>query len=142
MKAADSSGNEAQCTLSVTIIDSIAPNLTCPANITQENDWVVNFGAIASDNSGVSPTITYSTAPGSEFSVGLTTVTVKAADSSGNEAQCTLSVTIIDSIAPNLTCPANITQENDWVVNFGATASDNSGVSPTITYSTAPGSEF
>ena len=67
---------------------------------------------------------------------------MKATDGSGNWAQCTLSVTIIDSLAPNLACPANITQENNKVANFGATATDNSGVSPTITYSTAPGSEF
>lgn len=60
--------------------------MTCPSNITQTNDFIVNFLATATDNSGVVPTISYSSAPGSKFMVGETVVTVTAIDGAENKA--------------------------------------------------------
>ena len=45
-------------------------------------------------------------------------------------------------MAPNLTCPDNISQTKDKIVNFAANATDNSGTDPLIQYSVDPGSEF
>ena len=52
-------------------------------------------GASATDNSGVTPTITYSPASNTDFAVGTTTVSVTATDASGNGVQCTYSVTVV-----------------------------------------------
>ena len=88
------------CTFDVTILDNQAPTITCPSNVTQPGNRVVNYNAAtATDNSGVSPTIAYSAASGSQFSFGETTVTVTATDGSGNEAQCTF---LINVVQPNI----------------------------------------
>ena len=60
---------------------------------------MVNFAATSTDNSGLSPIIAYSIAPGSQFSEGETVVTVTADDSSNNRATCQIKV-IIDSEKP------------------------------------------
>ena len=88
--ATDGSGNQSTCTLSITVEDKITPSIACPDNITQLDNKIVNFpAATASDNSGMSPTITYSAVSGSEFSSGITRVTATATDNASNQSQCT-----------------------------------------------------
>lgn len=116
-------------------------DLTCPANITVSNDLnmcgaVVNFPApTTSETCGP---VTFSPASGSFFPVGTTTVTVSTTSGSS----CTFDVTVNDTQPPSITCPANITQNNDpdycgAVVNFTADASDNC---PGVTVSHVPAS--
>jgi subtilisin-like proprotein convertase family protein len=148
--ATDASGNTASCTFTVTVTDAQNPTITCPANITKNNDpnqcgAVVTYAATASDNCpGVS--VNYSPASGSFFPVGTTTVTATATDAVGHTASCTFTVKVVDAQNPSITCPANITVNNDAnqcgaVVTYAATASDNCpGVS--ISYSPASGSFF
>ena len=136
--------------VTVTVNDTENPVITCPANITVNNDAnacgaAVTFTATATDNCA-GTVITYSHAPGSVFPIGTTTVTATATDASGNISTCTFTVTVNDTENPVITCPANITVNNDAstcgaAVTFTATATDNCA-GTVITYSHAPGSVF
>ena len=48
----------------------------------------------ATDNSGMTPTVTQTHQPGDSFNVGTTTVTYTFTDMTGNQAMCTFDVVI------------------------------------------------
>ena len=48
----------------------------------------------ATDNSGMTPTVTQSHQPGDSFNVGTTTVTYTFTDMAGNQAQCVFTVIV------------------------------------------------
>jgi HYR domain-containing protein len=57
-------------------------------------------------------------------------VSCSATDASGNNGSCAFTVTVNDTQAPTVSCPANITQGTDSnacsaMVSFSASASDN-----------------
>ena len=85
------------CNFTVTVNDTQAPSISCPANISigcSVNALApATFAATATDNCDPNPTITYSIQPGSGFPVGTTPVTCTATDSSGNQSSCTFNVT-------------------------------------------------
>ena len=93
-------------TFDPTLVDNIAPEITsCPGNITVGNDpgdcgATVPFEAIATDNCGV--TLSYSTAPGSSFPIGTTSVTATATDVAGNSVNCSFTVTVEKTGDPDL----------------------------------------
>ena len=122
-------------------------NITCPANVTQNNDpnqcgAVVTYPAPTS--SGSCGTITCSPASGSFFPVGTTTVTC----TSSAGPSCTFTVTIVDAQDPTITCPANITVSNTpnqcgAVVNYPPpTITDNCPGTFTATCTPPSGSFF
>ena len=142
------------CSFTVTVQDTQAPAVTCPANITVPNapnqcGAVVTFTPTASDNC---PGVTVSANPvsGSFFSVGTTTVTVTASDTSPNSpnSTCTFTVTVQDTQAPALgPCPANITAPNDLdqcgaVVSFTLPLVSDNCPGVTVTSSPVSGSFF
>lgn len=106
------------CSFTVTVNDTQNPGITCPADITRSTDpnlcsAIVNPGtAIPTDNcSGVTVTGTRSdalalTAP---YPKGITTITWKATDASGNMATCAQTITVNDTEKPKIICPANVT---------------------------------
>jgi hypothetical protein len=112
---------------------SIACNITCPANVTQNNDTgqcgaVVTYPAPTTTGS-CTGTITCSPASGSFFPVGTTTVTCMV----GASPSCTFTVTVNDTQPPTITCPPNVTATaaascpiaTSVAANFTVTASDN-----------------
>ncbi|MGD1848490.1 MAG: HYR domain-containing protein, partial [Salibacteraceae bacterium] len=135
--ATDSNGNADTCSFDVTVNDAEAPTISCPANITQNNDAgqcsaVVTYTVITNDNcSGPILSQIGGLASGATFPVGTTTNTFVVTDSAGNSDTCSFDVTINDVEAPVITCPANITQANDSgacgaVISFALpTATDN-----------------
>ncbi len=134
------------------VTDGTAPVITCPANITVNTSPAgsatasVTFAATATDNVGVT-SLTYSRSPGSAFPIGNTTVTATAMDAAGNSSQCSFTVTVVDDESPVVTCPLNIVVGTDAevstaVVTFSATATDNSGFTPTIVFNPPSGSTF
>ena len=108
------------CSFTVTVNDTQAPVIICPANITVPNDpgvcgAVVNFNATATDNcSGV--TITYDHAPGSFFPVGTTNVQAFAGDAAGNRDTCVFTVTVND-VEPPVINDLNATPSVLWPPN-------------------------
>src|SRR6185503_16941282 len=115
--ATDAFGNTASCTFTVTVVDAQNPSITCPANITRNNDAnqcgaVVTYAATASDNCpGVN--VGYSPASGSFFPVGTTTVTATATDAVGLTASCTFTVTVVDAQNPSGGCRGGVGVNND-----------------------------
>ena len=141
--ATDACDNVASCVQTITIVDNTPPTVTCPDDITVDNDAgqcgaVVSFEASATDNCPGDVTITYDPESGSTFAIGETQVTVTATDAADNSNQCTFYVTVNDAELPVITCPDDITVACDESIdpaNTGAaTATDNCGT-PTVTYS-------
>jgi hypothetical protein len=140
------------CSFTVTVNDAQPPTITCPANITTGNtpgqcSAVVNFTPTPSDNC---PGVTASCVPasGSTFPKGTTTVTCTATDASMNTANCSFTVTVNDTEAPTIACPANIAigtgaGQCSAVVTYSTpTASDNCPGVGTPVCSPASGSTF
>ncbi|MBV9988516.1 MAG: HYR domain-containing protein [Chitinophagaceae bacterium] len=100
--------------------DVIPPVLTVPANMNLSGNAAVcgavaNFAATATDNSKAPVTITYSQDPGTVFPVGTTTVTVTAADTSGNITTGTFTITVSPTLVAPITgtttvCSGSTTQ--------------------------------
>jgi hypothetical protein len=117
---ADGAGNQSSCNFTVTVTDTVAPTINCPANIvttTALNQCAraVSFSVTASDQcSGV--TIVSNPPSGTNFPMGTTTVTSTATDSAGNTANCTFTVTVNDNQPPTISCPVNLVKAND--LNF------------------------
>ncbi|MBK7761813.1 MAG: HYR domain-containing protein [Bacteroidetes bacterium] len=152
----DAAGNTASCSFTVTVTDNELPTIACPANISVSNDpgncsAVVSYTApVGTDNCPGSATVQIAgLASGATFPIGTTTNTFKVTDASGNTATCSFIVTVNDTELPSITCPANITQNNDVnvcgaVVTYTApTGTDNCPGSTTAQTSGLPsGSTF
>lgn len=162
--ATDASGKSSSCSFQVTIEsnvceDNMAPQLACPADITQEPDgdqtvvtWVPPGVTDDCDNQ---PAVTGTHESGDSFPLGTTTVTYTATDASGKSTTCSFEVTIergacTDNAAPELTCPDNITQAQNTAgdgelttVSWTApTPSDDCDNAPLLTSSHQPGDAF
>ena len=114
LTSTDASGNESITILRVTVVDTTAPTITAPPDVTAEQasaaGAVVAIGTpTVTDLCDVDVTIT-SNAP-DVFPLGETTVRWTATDGSGNSAEATHSVTVVDTTPPALTVPADITAE-------------------------------
>ena len=137
--ATDSSGNIANVTQKVIIIDTSSPNISKPDNVvveaTSKNDTVVTLQPPMATDSVSKVTIT-NDAP-KTFPLGDTLVTWTAKDEAGNRSNVTQTITIKDSTAPELAIPDNvITNATDLntVISFGnANATDLTDSSPKIT---------
>ena len=139
IRVSDESGNESTCTATVQVVDSTVPVISCPANITIVDNApacgaMVSPGpATATDNcSGVSVVGTRSDglALNALYPIGVTTITWKATDGSGNMATCQQTVTVTNPApaAVTITGPASgsLFQVNT-PVPFRATFTDNLG---------------
>mgnify|MGYP003142610780 FL=1 len=103
--AADASGNTSACTAFVTVVDGLAPVLTCPADQTvladpvtgtyEVPDYFATGEATAVDNCTDPVTITtQDPAAGTLVTDGDTTVTITATDAFGNEATCSFELSV------------------------------------------------
>ena len=113
-KVQDAAGNSATCSFTVTVNDNTNPTLTCVGNQTRLNNTNVctytavgtEFNLTASgDNCGTIASTTYTltgattgtgstTLAGVVFNNGITTVSWKVVDGSGNSATCSFTVTV------------------------------------------------
>lgn len=120
--ATDSSGNTASCSLTVTVIDTQPPVISCPAGSTAQTNAGceatvpdVTSSVTASDNCGASGslTITQSPAAGALVGPGTHTITATATDAAGNSASCTTILTVVDATPPTVACPGAVTVSVD-----------------------------
>ena len=118
----DMSGNTDNCFMNITVIDTEAPSIICPDNITVNNDPGVCEAMVtvpvpeANDNCGIGNLVNSfnGTADASDiYPVGTTTITWTAIDLNGNEATCTMTITVNDIEAPSIICPTDVTVSND-----------------------------
>lgn len=83
-------------------VDNVVPEiLSCPSDLVSEvpveasGSSVTWTSPVVTDNSGLAPTVTSSSIPGSFFLRGTTQVTYTFTDNSGNQVSCSFSVTVI-----------------------------------------------
>ena len=137
--AIDNGGNTAKAIQKITVVDTTAPVLTAPQDVSVEakilDHNTVDLGLPAVNDAVGVESVTNDAPP--YFAIGQTTVTWKAIDISGNIATAKQIVNIKDTTAPVIHAPVDITQESTSptsnVVNLGnATAIDN-GVIKSVT---------
>jgi hypothetical protein len=106
----DDNGGTGSDSLTVTIIDTTAPALAAPADVTNEATAVltpVTLGTPSASDfflAGVT-----NNAPAA-FPIGTTVVTWTATDTSGNTTTAAQNVTIVDTTPPVLVVPADVTE--------------------------------
>ncbi|MFN0014781.1 MAG: HYR domain-containing protein [Saprospiraceae bacterium] len=101
--ATDASGNSSQLTFNVTVVDTEAPTVVCPASIRRcADDATAGYTApVATDNClmlGGQFNLTAGLPSGSQFPVGTTTTTYTFTDASGNVGACSFDVTILSPL--------------------------------------------
>ena len=111
--AIDASGNNSTATQTISVIDTTAPNLQAPSDVTKEATGktgnVVSIGnPIVNDVTGI-PSVT-NNAP-ADYPLGTTIVTWTATDNFGNSISKTQNVTIVDTTKPTIIAPAKIVFE-------------------------------
>ena len=113
------------CHFTVTVVDTAAPTITCPANISvtanpgQGNAFVPNPNGSSSNvgtptATGDAPLdVTGSREDGdgltTTYPLGTTDITWIATDPSGRQATCTQTITVLPDHVLTITCPANVT---------------------------------
>ncbi|OUR94319.1 hypothetical protein A9Q87_01340 [Flavobacteriales bacterium 34_180_T64] len=152
LRATDASGNWAECTFDVEVHDNSAPSISCPGNQGETADANCDVSlpdytgsATTSDNCDGSPAVSQLPIPGTTIS-GTQTVTLRATDASGNWAECTFDVTVIDNTAPSISCPGNQDETADANCDVSlpdytgsATTGDNCDGSPVVSQLPIPG---
>ncbi|WFF73716.1 HYR domain-containing protein [Proteiniclasticum sp. QWL-01] len=112
--------------------DTTSPVITKPADMTVEatgpDGAFVDFTVSALDAVDGAVSVTAMPASGSKFPLGSTTVSLTASDSKGNTATDSFLITVVDTTAPDITVPDDITVEatgpSGAVVIFNPTAWD------------------
>ncbi|MGB6037255.1 MAG: HYR domain-containing protein, partial [Cryomorphaceae bacterium] len=142
----DGNGNTSSQTQDVVIDDVTDPVAPTLADVTAECSATVPVPTTTDVCAG---TVTGTTSdPLSYSGEGTYTVTWNFDDGNGNDIDVVQTVIIDDETDPVISsCPSNISVSNDAddcgaVVNFSASATDNCGGTPTITYSQDPGTFF
>jgi len=149
--ATDSADNVGSASFTVTVSDTTSPVLTVPADFeveaTSAAGAVVTYTASALDLVDGAVTPDCSPASGSTFDLGPTLVTCTATDQAGNASDAsTFTVTVVDTTAPALHLPANITKAASSsagaVATFTASADDIVDGSVPVTCVLPSGSTF
>ena len=148
----DSLGSNATCQATMTVQDTTAPVINCPANITTVSepgvcDAAVTFVVTATDNCDASPLIVCTPASGSRFAKGVTTVNCAASDVGLNTNNCSFTVTVNDTQAPSIVCPTNMivklnTGESSRAISYTTPAGNDNCPGVLVACSPASGSTF
>jgi hypothetical protein len=108
-------------TVSATVVaapDVTLPTIACPSDITTYANVACNLtqnftAPTGIDNCpGATTTQVAGLPSGSIFPTGVTFNTFKVTDAANNMAFCSFKITVLDTIKPNIICPANINQGN------------------------------
>jgi len=137
--AMDSTGNSANATQLITLIDTTSPSIAplddmiIEATSQSENQILLVFPTASDTVSDVK--ITHDTP--STFSLGETIVTWTVTDQDGNSASMTQTITVIDTTPPELTIPEDLIVDATGIVSIisvgQATSTDLTDPSPNIT---------
>lgn len=115
-QATDACGNSTACIQMISVIDNIAPSITCPGTATYScaDDVPPADPAtvMTSDNCGGDVTVTFAPDIISNMTCANNfTITriYTASDDCGNSATCAQVIVVADNIAPSITCPGPVT---------------------------------
>lgn len=115
-----SGSQSANCSFTVTVNDTQAPTINCPNSITVNTSGNDCFAAVTyatpvgTDNCpGASTQQTAGLASGANFPIGTTANSFAVTAANGQTANCTFTVTVNSATTPTLTCPNNLTVNND-----------------------------
>jgi hypothetical protein len=120
-KATDAQDNNSYCSFNVTVYDNVAPVFTTPCpgdttlNITASCVGFMNLPVLTgTDNSCQPPLIDRITgSPSGHFELGMTEQSYRIKDAYGNSNTCRFFVTVVDNNTLSITCPPDITRNND-----------------------------
>ncbi len=120
----DTSGNIGTCNTQAIPIESVNPTITCPSAQSVNNGVtcyalipdLTSLATVTDNCTGYS--LTQQPAPGTNLISGTHVVTITVTDLAGNSSSCTTSFTIIETQAPMITCPNNVSTCNP-LVNYG-----------------------
>ena len=128
--ATDNNGTSATCSFNVTVDDTVAPDFTCPSDLTidcDENDpetQILDWLATATATDACSEPVMTNDYDANSFaaSSGMQTVTFAATDECDNRTTCTADIMIVDDTDPVIDCPDDITVEcgdpnNDAIIS-------------------------
>ena len=107
-------GTPVGATAPVLTVGTCPPTINCPGNVVGECGSPVTFAATATDQAGAPVPVSCVPPSGSVFALGQTTVqctTIAGAGTNGFPSQtssCSFRVTVRDTTAPSITCPANV----------------------------------
>ncbi|XP_071810840.1 uncharacterized protein [Apostichopus japonicus] len=111
--ATDNSGNMGECSFVITVVDNENPTIECSMDYETTTILGKPYGRVTirppmtMDNVGVAHVTTTQT--NNTFDIGNTTVVFTAVDYSGNEANCSVVVSVIDDELPMVeNCPGDI----------------------------------
>ena len=150
--ATDQCGNSTNGLQTIIVADTQKPRITCPTIAVQCVDEVPAPYASLAAFQAAGGTATDACDASLDFALmsdsglvgrcpGKVTRVYRVTDDCGNFAECTQTITVDDTIAPILTCPASVTAECGASLdpaNLGtATATDNCATNVTITHSDA-----
>jgi len=98
LTVSDSAGSDSD-TVNVAVVDTIAPTITCPANVvvdaTMPSGSVVNYLApMATDSCSAAPSVMCAASSGSTFEVGTSTVQCTVTDGANNASACSFTVKV------------------------------------------------
>ena len=111
--ATDAAANTGSALFTITVVDTTAPVLTLPADITVEaaspSGMVVDYfpSVSATDLVDASPSL-FCAPPGGTFPIGTTPIICTATDDFGNSAIDSFDINVVDTTAPVLTVPADV----------------------------------
>jgi hypothetical protein len=101
LTATDEANNSSNATATVTVVDSINPTVTCGGNSSVDSNgnytlpnYTTNGVASASDNCSV--TLVQTPVAGTSLADGAYMISFVATDGSGNTANCSFSLTVVD----------------------------------------------
>ena len=137
--AVDASSYSSTCTTTITVLDNIAPTVTCQ-NYTLElgsngTGILLSYDLIASESDNCTINLSHSLSQGlfDCSNIGTNQVILTTSDNNGNSTTCTATVTVVDNTPPVITCVANTTVNvtagtctyTVQGTEFDATATDN-----------------
>ena len=107
-ESSDALGIKSSASFTVTVKDTQAPVIACPAplRVLADGPSVVNYSAPVATDNCATPLVTCNPPANTTFPLGVTTVTCTATDGSGNTKTCDFPVTVTPCA---ITCPAPVT---------------------------------
>lgn len=111
----DLAGNSGTCFTHMILLDTVSPQVTCPANQTVSTNNgctydLASFTSLATATDNCSTTFVFNQTPsvGNTLPVGVHAITIEAQDASGNDQTCQFNLTVQDGTAPVINCPPGV----------------------------------